>query len=89
MAIIRALAREASALILDEPTAVLTAGEAAALYSVLRHLADSGTAVIVVTHRLDEVKEHADVVSVMRRGALVSTGDVQADDSFGADFRKY
>ncbi len=80
VAIIRALAREASALILDEPTAVLTAGEAAALYSVLRHLADSGTAVIVVTHRLDEVKEHADVVSVMRRGALVSTGDVQADD---------
>ncbi|MGA7118652.1 MAG: ATP-binding cassette domain-containing protein [Polyangiaceae bacterium] len=83
VAIVRALTRDASALILDEPTAVLTAQEADGLYAILRHLADRGTAIIVVTHRLDEVRDHADVVSVLRRGELVSTHDVRRDDAPG------
>ena len=83
VAIVRALVRKASVLILDEPTAVLTAQEADGLYAILRHLADAGTAVIVVTHRLDEVSDHADVASVLRRGELVSTHDVRRDDAPG------
>jgi ABC-type uncharacterized transport system ATPase subunit len=71
--IVRALVREARVVILDEPTAVLTPGESGQLYGTLRRLADGGRAVVVVTHRLDEVRDHADEVSVLRRGKLVST----------------
>jgi ABC-type uncharacterized transport system ATPase subunit len=71
--IVRALVRDAGTLILDEPTAALTHGEAEALYATLRRLADGGRAVVVVTHRLDEVRLHADDVSVLRHGRLVST----------------
>jgi simple sugar transport system ATP-binding protein len=71
--IARALVRDARVLILDEPTAVLTPPEATALYATLRRLADGGRAVAVVTHRLDEVRDHADVVSVLRRGRLIGT----------------
>jgi simple sugar transport system ATP-binding protein len=71
--IVRTLVREARVVILDEPTAVLTAGEVSQLYATLRRLADGGRAVIVVTHRLDEVRDHADQVSVLRHGTQVST----------------
>jgi ABC-type uncharacterized transport system ATPase subunit len=71
--IVRALVREARVVILDEPTAVLTPREADALYATLRRLAHAGRAVVVVTHRLAEVRDHADVVTVLRRGCLVST----------------
>jgi simple sugar transport system ATP-binding protein len=71
--IARALVRGAKLLILDEPTAVLTKGEVTGLYRTLRRLADGGTGVVVVTHKMDEVREHADVVTVMRRGELVFT----------------
>ncbi len=69
--IVRALYRDARVLVLDEPTAVLTPAEAVALYATLRRLADAGRAVVVVTHKLDEVRDHADDVTVLRRGALV------------------
>jgi ABC-type uncharacterized transport system ATPase subunit len=71
--IVRTLVRDARVVILDEPTAVLTPGEAEALYATLRRMADAGRTVIVVTHRLDEVRDHADEVSVMRRGTLVGS----------------
>jgi simple sugar transport system ATP-binding protein len=71
--IARILFRGARTLILDEPTAVLTAREAEALYAKLRVLAGAGCAVIVVTHKLDEVLNHADIVTVMRRGEVVET----------------
>jgi simple sugar transport system ATP-binding protein len=71
--IVRALFRDAKLLILDEPTAVLTKTEAAALYATVRRLADAGRGIVVVTHKMDEVRDHADVVSVMRRGELVFT----------------
>ncbi len=82
--IARALFRDAKLVILDEPTAVLTKGEAAQLYATLRRLAEAGKGVVVVTHKMDEVRAHADVVTVMRRGELVFTraidrkGDVAA-----------
>jgi ABC-type uncharacterized transport system ATPase subunit len=71
--IARALYREAKLLILDEPTAVLTKGEVEALYKTLRRLADAGTGVVVVTHKMDEVRDYADEVTVMRRGEVLFT----------------
>lgn len=82
--IARALFRDARLVILDEPTAVLTKSEALALYATLRRLAAAGKGIVVVTHKMDEVRAHADVVSVMRRGELVFTkpldrkGDIDA-----------
>ena len=81
--IARALYRDAKLLILDEPTAVLTKGEALALYATLRRLADAGTGVVVVTHKMDEVRAHADVVTVMRRGEVLFTREL--DRGEGAD----
>ena len=78
--IARALYRDARVVILDEPTAVLTPGEAGALYATLRRLADAGRAVVVVTHKLDEVRDFADVATVMRRGSIVETRDVRRTD---------
>lgn len=70
--ILKALYREASILILDEPTAVLTPGETRALFGVLRTMAESGHSVILVTHKLHEVMAVSDRVSVLRDGQLVS-----------------
>lgn len=74
--ITRTLYRDARILILDEPTAVLTPGEAEALYLTLRRLADHGRAIVVVTHKLDEVSDHADLVTVMRKGRVVLTREL-------------
>jgi ABC-type uncharacterized transport system ATPase subunit len=71
--ILRVLHRGALALLLDEPTAVLTPLEANDLYATLRSLAAEGRTVVVVTHRLDEVVRFADRVTVMRRGRTVLT----------------
>lgn len=71
--IARVLYRDARVVILDEPTAVLTWSEAEALYRTLRRLADAGRAVVVVTHKLGEVRAHADAVTVLRRGRVVSS----------------
>jgi simple sugar transport system ATP-binding protein len=71
--IARALYRDAKVIILDEPTAVLTSGEADALYGTLRRLASAGRAVVVVTHKLDEVRDHADIATVVRRGEIIET----------------
>ena len=69
--ILRVLYRGARALLLDEPTAVLSPLEAEDLYATLRRLAEGGASIAVVTHRLDEVARHADHVTVMRRGRVV------------------
>lgn len=71
--ILRVLYRGARALLLDEPTAVLSPLEADELYRTLRALADGGATIAVVTHRLDEVARFADRVTVMRRGKVVLT----------------
>ena len=70
--IIRLLNRGVKVLILDEPTAVLTPREAEALFAALRNLADQGRGVILVTHKLREVQQSADTVTVLRSGKKVA-----------------
>ena len=72
--ILKMLYRDARLLILDEPTAVLTPQEKDRLFSILRSFAASGKSVVIITHKLDEVMEIADRVSVMRGGRLISSG---------------
>jgi simple sugar transport system ATP-binding protein len=68
------LYRGARVLILDEPTAVLTPQEVDELFVVLRELRDGGTAIVLITHKLAEVKALADRVTVMRAGRVVGGG---------------
>ncbi len=74
--ILKTLQRDARILVLDEPTAVLTPQEVRELYNVIRNLAADGRTIILITHKLLEVKEVADRVSVMRRGRMVATCEV-------------
>ena len=60
-------------LVFDEPTAVLTEGEAAQLMGVMRSIAERGIAIVFITHRLDEVMAVADRISVLRDGKLAAT----------------
>ena len=69
--IIRTVAHDARVMILDEPTAVLTPKDTAELFTQLKAFAASGGAVILITHKLADAMEHADDVSVLRRGRLV------------------
>jgi general nucleoside transport system ATP-binding protein len=71
--ILKALYRKADILILDEPTAVLTPQEARELFEILRGLTEQGLAVIFISHKLDEVLEISDRVTVLRRGKKVDT----------------
>ncbi|MBL4917968.1 ABC transporter ATP-binding protein [Szabonella alba] len=71
--ILKALYRQADILILDEPTGVLTPPEADQLFRILRGLKDQGKTVILITHKLREIMEITDTVSVMRRGEMVAT----------------
>lgn len=71
--IVKALAREAKILILDEPTAVLTPQETDELMSIMRQLASEGTSIVFITHKLREVKAVADVVTVIRAGKVVAS----------------
>jgi simple sugar transport system ATP-binding protein len=72
--ILKVLLRGARVLILDEPTAVLVPSEARTLLRTVRGLAREGATVLFITHRLREVMEHADAVTVLRRGAVEWTG---------------
>src|SRR5436190_11955639 len=74
--ILKALQRDARILILDEPTAVLTPQEVQELYRVIRKLAENGRTIILITHKLLEVKDVANRVSVMRRGKMIGTHHV-------------
>ena len=69
--IIKALVRDASVLILDEPTAVLTPAETEDLFRIIRRLKDGGTSVVFISHKLKEVQAIADTITVLRRGAVV------------------
>jgi len=68
--ILRALYRNNDILILDEPTSVLSPGEARDLFNILRNMAQGGRAVILITHKLNEVMAVADRVTVLRRGQV-------------------
>ncbi|MBO9465731.1 ABC transporter ATP-binding protein [Tropicibacter sp. R15_0] len=71
--ILKALYREADILILDEPTGVLTPAEADHLFRILNGLREEGKTIILITHKLREIMEITDTVSVMRRGEMTAT----------------
>ena len=71
--IIKALIYDAKVLILDEPTAVLTTQETDELLSIMRTLKNKGTSIIFITHKLREVQEVADKITIIRLGKVVNT----------------
>jgi simple sugar transport system ATP-binding protein len=71
--ILKALYRRADILILDEPTAVLTPQEAQELFVILKSLVGEGMSIIFISHKLNEVLEIADRISVLRRGRMIET----------------
>ncbi len=76
--IVRAVSREGErVLILDEPTATLTSTETSTLFGLIRRLSARGVAILYITHRLDELQQIGDVVTVMRDGAVVHRGRVR------------
>ncbi|WP_249222936.1 ABC transporter ATP-binding protein [Noviherbaspirillum sp. L7-7A] len=78
--IIKCLMREPRLLVLDEPTAVLLPDEIAALLKVCRKVADSGCGVVLVTHKLAEIRQVADRVTVLRGGRTVASSTTPAND---------
>ncbi len=81
--ILKALYREARILVLDEPTAVLTPQETVEVFAVLRRLAAEGHSIIFISHKLYEVLEVADRITVIRRGKVVGSrlpGETDEDD---------
>ena len=71
--IVKMLYRGANILILDEPTAVLTPQEVDKLFEVLRNMRDDGRAIIIITHKLNEVLELSDRVAILRKGKYIGT----------------
>ncbi|GAB2842534.1 ABC transporter ATP-binding protein [Microbacterium insulae] len=69
--IIKALSRDAKVLVFDEPTAVLTPQETDELMAIMRQLRDEGTSIVFITHKLREVREVADRITVIRLGKVV------------------
>ncbi len=78
--IIKALVRDAQVLILDEPTSVLTPGETQELFAIMRQLQAGGRSIIFISHKLKEVQEIADVITVIRRGQVVGQRPPTATD---------
>ncbi len=80
--IIKVLYRGADILILDEPTAVLTPHETGKLFNVMRNMKKDGKSIIIITHKLNEVLEISDKVSVLRKGVYIGTiNTADADES--------
>jgi ABC-type uncharacterized transport system ATPase subunit len=71
--ILKALYRKSDILVLDEPSAVLTPAETEELFDIIRELAAAGTTVIFITHKLNEVLEVCDRITVLRRGRVAGT----------------
>ena len=81
--ILKALFRGAKILILDEPTAVLTPQETAELFEELKHLKESGYTIIFISHKLNEIKELCDRITIIRRGVTMGVhhvADVSEED---------
>ena len=73
--IIKVLFRSADVIVFDEPTAVLTPQEVVEFFGIVRSLRDAGKALVFITHKLGEVLEVADRISVLRAGKIVGEGD--------------
>ena len=78
--IIKALSRDAKVLVFDEPTAVLTPQETDELMAIMRQLKDSGTSIVFITHKLREVREVADRITVIRLGKVVGEASPTASN---------
>ena len=81
--IVKVLYRGADILILDEPTAVLTPQETDKLFAVLRNMRDDGKAIIIITHKMHEVEELSDRVTILRQGQYIDdmpTSDTNAQE---------
>jgi simple sugar transport system ATP-binding protein len=76
--ILKALYRQSDILVLDEPSAVLTPAETEELFGIIRGLAADGTTVIFITHKLNEVLEVCDRITVLRRGRVAGTVEPQS-----------
>jgi simple sugar transport system ATP-binding protein len=76
--IIKALSRNAKVLVFDEPTAVLTPQETDELMAIMRQLKDAGTAIVFITHKLREVREVADRITIIRLGKVVGEAEPTA-----------
>ncbi len=79
--IIKALLRDANVLILDEPTAVLTPGETEDLFEVMRSLKAAGRSIVFITHKLKEVQQMADTITVIRQGRVIGSIGPTASDN--------
>ena len=79
--ILKMLYREAEILIFDEPTAVLTPQEIEFLLEIIRSLRDDGKTIILITHKLEEIKKIADRCAILCRGKLIDVLDVAATDT--------
>ena len=79
--ILRALARNAELIVMDEPTARLTAGEVSNLLQIIRDLSAAGTTVVFVSHFLEQVLEIADRITIMRDGRIVRTSEASTEST--------
>ncbi|MCU1424915.1 MAG: heme transporter ATP-binding protein, partial [Microbacteriaceae bacterium] len=79
--IIKALSRDARVLVFDEPTAVLTPQETDELMAIMRQLKAAGTSIVFITHKLREVREVADRITVIRLGKVVGEADPAATNA--------
>ncbi|MFF2389831.1 ABC transporter ATP-binding protein [Agromyces sp. NPDC058104] len=79
--IIKALSRDARVLVFDEPTAVLTPQETDELMAIMRQLKESGTSIVFITHKLREVREVADRITVIRLGKVVGEASPTATNA--------
>ena len=79
--IIKSLARDAKVLVFDEPTAVLTPQETDELIEIMRQLRAGGTSIVFITHKLREVREVADRITVIRHGKVVGTASPTASNT--------
>ena len=79
--ILKMLYRNAEILIFDEPTAVLTPQEIDALLEIIKSLRDGGKTIILITHKLEEIRKVADRCAVLRRGKLIDVRDVPGMDA--------
>ena len=77
VSIAKALLEDARILILDEPSAILTQNEIDVLFGVIRRLAGDGVSIVYISHRLDELFQIADTVTVMRDGSTVSSDPIE------------
>jgi ABC-type sugar transport system ATPase subunit len=81
--VLRALARDAKLIVMDEPTSALTADESSRLFELVRRLRDGGTTIVYVSHFLQEVIDLVDTITVLRDGRLVRTGRAREESAEG------